>query len=144
MKFKVLAIATLSGVLLPLAHGQLTGPLYSNIPFEFRVGNTVLPPGEYNFSPTSLFGAPQLVVVRNLDRKAPAIMFVTARGAPNAACELVFRQYGKTYFLTRVSPGLGWGGLELGQSKAERVMRAEIAARAAPRLPVLASVPLHR
>jgi hypothetical protein len=48
MKLKIFTTATVFGLLLlPLAHAQVSAGLQGNIPFQFQVGKTAFPAGEY-------------------------------------------------------------------------------------------------
>ena len=70
------------------------------VPFEFSVGNNVLPAGEYVVSSET-----QLLRVESKDRKQHvAILPVSTRIDPRSASEvkLKFRRYGDQYYLSQV------------------------------------------
>jgi hypothetical protein len=70
------------------------------IPFEFSVGNNVMPAGTYTFD-TKI--APGVLCVRSLDWKHAAMIITTPdvpRKSDNARIE--FNQYGNVYFLSKV------------------------------------------
>jgi hypothetical protein len=77
-----------------------TTNLRANIPFEFRIGETRLPAGEYSIQP-----APGVLIVKEQsgDHKA-AILFTTGefRLDPLKTGEVEFNRYGDTYFLARI------------------------------------------
>jgi hypothetical protein len=102
-----------------LLNAQVT--MRGNIPFNFQVGETALPAGEYVIQQA---GTSRMLTMRNLDRETGAIMYVVpqslqAESARNT--RLVFHRYGGTYFLSQVWQGRGQNGDALPQSKAERV-----------------------
>jgi hypothetical protein len=130
MKLRVFANATLLGLLLlPLAHAQMSVGLKGNVPFQFRIGDKTLPAGEYSLKRPSL--GQQILIMRNLDAKGGSVAFhphsVSAKSSQET--KLVFHRYGRTYFLSQVWQGLGEDtGLQLVQSKAERVIAHQMAA----------------
>jgi len=139
MELKIFTTATLFGLLLlPLAHAQVT--MRGNIPFNFQVGETALPAGEYVIQQA---GTSRMLTMRNLDRETGAIMYVVpqslqAESARNT--RLVFHRYGGTYFLSQVWQGRGQNGDALPQSKAERVTARQRTALPIPHDMELASV----
>jgi len=139
MKLKIFTTATLFGLLLvPFAHAQVTAGLHGNIPFQFQVGETVLPAGEYVVSRNGLTN----LAIRGLDRKTTPILFMAATGIikPAQNTSLIFHRYGSTYFLSQVWQGGGQNGQQLVVSKAERVTARQMAALATPHNVELASV----
>jgi hypothetical protein len=145
MKFKIFTTATLFGLLLvPLAHAQVTGPIQGNIPFQFQVGETVLPAGEYVVSRNGPAGQ-LFLAIRGLDQKTGAILFMAPPQLTGSAqdTKLVFHRYGSTYFLRQVWQGFGQSGNELSLSKTERVIARQMAALATPHKVELASVSFH-
>ena len=75
----------------------------ANIPFNFAVGNTVLPAGTYTVSSISL-QTPQTLLIRNSDHLKLAAMVMTSAGDARYAGDnyLVFHKYGDEYFLNEV------------------------------------------
>jgi hypothetical protein len=146
MKLKIFTTATLFGLLLlPLAHAQVIRPIQGNIPFNFQVGETVLPAGEYVVSRNGPAGQ-IFLAIRGLDQKTGAILFLASpeltRSAQNTS--LTFHRYGSsTYFLSQVWQGGGQNGNRLPLSKAERVTARQMAALATPHTVELASVSFH-
>src|ERR1700686_4745156 len=78
--------------------------LEANIPFEFRIGKTTLPAGDYLFDYSS-----QLLIVHQGDGHHAAVMTLTlpvsrTKAPPTGIVE--FNRYGDAYFLSRIfSPG---------------------------------------
>jgi hypothetical protein len=95
-----------------------------DIPFEFRVANTILPAGPYDVRVQLSSG---LVSLQSSERKAAAAILTNAVGGGWAIPDkgtLVFHRYGNTYFLSKVwSRGYAIGR-ELPTSKAERELAA--------------------
>jgi hypothetical protein len=145
MKLSVFATATLFGsLLLPPAHAQVIGAIQGKIPFDFAVGNKVLPAGNYVVRQT---GTTQgVLALQNADHKAITIMFLASPVQAGSAekTKLVFHRYGNTYFLSQVWPGLGQDGSQLIPSKSERAAAERMAAVTRPGKPELASATFHR
>jgi hypothetical protein len=70
------------------------------IPFNFAVGNTVLPSGTYIVTSEN----PQMVLIRNKDHWKLASMALINQGDDRYAGEgkLVFNRYGNEYFLSGI------------------------------------------
>jgi hypothetical protein len=143
MKFKVFAAASLLGLsVLPLANAQLNKEgLDGNIPFEFHVGDTVFPAGNYMVRPTT--GPSYFLSIRGSTRM---ILFssIPAEAKSLQSTKLIFHRYGNSYFLSAVWPGFGQKGYQLPPSKAERAIALEMAAAARQQNPKLASVAFTR
>lgn len=100
---------------------QSESKLSVNIPFDFQIGNKVLPAGAYDvkrLSQTSM-------LIRSADgqRSAIAVAPKSARTSADekaAQTRLVFHQYGNQYFLAQVWMNKGGEGRELNKSDAER------------------------
>ena len=113
--------ATLSSLALltsAAAFAQSDAVMQANIPFEFHVGATILPPGRYEVRPQI---NPGVLSIRRRDCNASAMIVmhaVDARKTPEAAT-LVFNRYDDTYFLSRVWTPEYSQGRELPKSKAE-------------------------
>ena len=114
--------ATLSSLtLLTAAAGfaQSNIVLKADIPFEFRVGTTVLPAGHYDVRSQV---TPGVLLIRCIECQASALIQtsgIEAKKRPETAT-LVFSRYDSTHFLSTVwTPGHS-RGLELPKSKAER------------------------
>ena len=128
MQLKAFTAATLFGLfLLPLAHAQVSQSLQGNIPFNFRVGNTVLPAGEYAIRP--LNNGSFVFLMRSLEHNGKAVMGLSYKvhESSNQSPKLVFHRYGDTYFLSQIWGGDEGAGSALLPSKAERVIAHEMA-----------------
>ena len=98
------------------------------VPFEFRVDNTLYPAGEYGVTfPLKPVGDVGMLT----DTQGRVLQFVAAhrceRSAGTDAAYLLFRGYGKDYFLVQIgAAGLG-PSLELGMSRTEREVAKSLA-----------------
>jgi len=74
----------------------------ANIPFDFVVGNQVLPAGEYLV--TAQGSGNQAILIRSTDHKSAAmtITFSCASASPSKDSKLVFHALGGRYFLSQV------------------------------------------
>jgi hypothetical protein len=116
---KSLVFATLSSLTLLTAAFAQSGVLVADIPFEFRVGTTLLPAGHYSVHPQA---STHILSIQCFECNAAAMILtngVEARKMPVTA-KLVFNRYGNKYFLATVwTPG-NPTGRELPKSAAER------------------------
>jgi hypothetical protein len=84
-------------------YGQLQRSLAVKVPFNFVVGETTLPAGEYTIEPSSIGTAAALLI-----RSAEGHMGVTFFANPveanaiQAEAKVVFNRYGDRYFLAQV------------------------------------------
>jgi hypothetical protein len=93
--------------------------LRANIPFDFTVGNTWMPAGEYTItSPT------QGVLALKSSSHVALVASIQSSDESNAGSELVFDKYDDQYFLHEVlCPSLASLNLQMGRSKAEKQAR---------------------
>jgi len=85
------------------AHAQIIGDLEAKIPFQFHVGNTELPAGEYRIR---VVDDSDLTVMQisSLDGSASAVFQVeeAEKNSEPTKSELIFRKYGNRYFLAKL------------------------------------------
>jgi hypothetical protein len=105
-----------------VAHAQTTH-LNATVPFEFTVGDTTLPAGEYDIQATSPWGG-KILCIRNLNANASAFVISTSYMATKKShrSELIFNHYGQQYFLAEV-----WAGNDLGRNIPISSHRVELA-----------------
>jgi len=96
--------------------------LRANIPFDFTVGNTWMPAGEYTI--TSPYQ--HLVQLRGADlANTASIVSLQSYEESGSGSKLVFDKYGERYFLHRVlCPSTASLNLEIPQGKAEKRARS--------------------
>ena len=91
----------------------------ADIPFDFVVGNQVLPAGEYLVTPQG--SANQAILIRSTDSKSAAmtVTFSCASASPSRDTKLVFHTLGGRYFLSQIWAEGYSQGRELRKSSAE-------------------------
>jgi hypothetical protein len=100
--------------------------LEANIPFEFRMGKSTLPAGDYLFDYSS-----HLLVVHQQDGQHTAVMTLTSPVSRTKAPEtgvVEFNRYGDAYFLAKIFSPRSPGGEALPKTAHEK----ELASRATP------------
>ena len=97
------------------------------IPFDFNVGSTLFPAGEYSVTPV-MPGSPILEIQRSDGNSAVLAQTFNGSGSPVPGLpRLTFNRYGDHYFLSKVAgDGHGW---ELPKSPVERELIAKFSAR---------------
>jgi hypothetical protein len=112
--FSSLTLLTAAG-----AFAQSHTAMYADIPFEFRVGTTILPAGHYDVRPQE---NPGVVLLRCHECKAGTVIVTDVADSKKTPEKgsLVFNRYDKIYFLSAIwTPGES-RGRELRKSKSER------------------------
>ena len=122
---RITALALLSIASLATTIGALAQQpgMKANIPFDFTVGNTKLPAGEYIVtSPTD-----QVIWLRSADNSSSATaVSLHSNAEPGSQSKLVFLQYGNRYFLHRIlSASYSSMDLDIVTGKAEKEARSE-------------------
>jgi hypothetical protein len=109
----IASVATCAGAI-----AQQSG-LRANIPFDFTVGNTWMPAGEYTItSPT------QDVLALKSGGHIALVVSTQSYDESNSGSKLVFDKYGDQYFLHEVlCPNLVSLNLQIAPSKAEKKAR---------------------
>jgi hypothetical protein len=97
MLFAVLVLGLTTGS----AFGQTLTRV--NIPFEFSIGNSTLPAGEYTVGPV-FAGNSTVLAIHSLDWRKQIVMQTSAAESAKGPSEnkLVFRRYGDQYFLSQI------------------------------------------
>jgi hypothetical protein len=110
------------------AHAQIVGDLQVNIPFQFHVGNTKLPAGQY--------------VIHMLDDSDLTVMEITSADGSTSALfqvqdaeanstpaksELIFNKYGNRYFLAKLFDEGNPSGSQVLMSRYEKRVSQETA-----------------
>jgi hypothetical protein len=103
------------------AHAQIVGDLQANIPFQFHVGNTKLPAGEYTIRmlPDSDL---TLMEISSADGSASTLFQVeeTEAHTTPSKSELIFNKYGDQYFLAQLFDQGEPSGSQLPESRYEK------------------------
>jgi hypothetical protein len=121
---RISAIGLLSIAALATCTGAIAQQpaLKAKIPFDFRVGDTWMPAGEYTISSP----LHQIVQIRS-DDLAKTTMIVSSQSPyeSRSGSQLVFDKYGDQYFLHRVlCPTVTSLNLDVPQGKAEKQARS--------------------
>ena len=108
------------GTAVATAHGQSSGSVRANVPFEFVVGSRTLPAGEYTVRSINQ----DALKIASKDANDSAIRLSRVSDGETDHAKLVFHRYGERYFLAEV-----WSsydeGRTLATSKEERSMQKE-------------------
>ncbi|HEY3840165.1 MAG TPA: hypothetical protein VGL72_26515 [Bryobacteraceae bacterium] len=122
---KQFAGITLFGALACAGLQAQTMNLKATIPFDFTVGRTALPAGNYTIE-----GNGAMVTFRQEDARKPANMYVITIGGPgvgpNESPRLEFHQYGRQYFLASIKSSSAAAGRELPQSGPEKELAKRV------------------
>jgi hypothetical protein len=93
----------------------------ANVPFDFTVGNKLVPAGTYTISSES----PNVVLIRNDGRHVAIFSSAYTDGKQSNTGKLVFHKYGDQYFLSEVLCSSVDLNLEIPTSKAEKRARVQ-------------------
>src|SRR5690554_3731973 len=121
MKKQLLSLIALLSLVLTLAPANLASSssrLRAKIPFDFMVGKTSLPAGDYTVSRNS-----QGVLFISNENRRDSVYSLASGGKSSrqpSPAKLVFRRYGKTYFLAQVWDQDSTIPMQLPESSAER------------------------
>jgi hypothetical protein len=120
---RTIAVAFLAAavnVALSSASAQTT--VKANIPFDFRVGSTPMPAGDYKIKTTES----GFVWIDKLDGSAHAVaLAMTHSDDATPPAKLVFNRYGSQYFLRKTLKADGKDQSTFSQSKLEKSVRTE-------------------
>jgi hypothetical protein len=94
----------------------------ANVPFDFTVGNDLLPAGTYTIKPQSR----AVIVIQNQDKPIAVISLVHQDGnnSPNGG-KLMFHKYGDQYFLSEILCDGADMNVEIPTSKTEKRVRLQ-------------------
>ena len=114
----LLAVASLAACGSAIAQGS---NIKANIPFDFTVGNTWMPAGEYTISSPLR----EIIEVRSADLSRIAeLVSSPSHNESRSGSKLVFDKYGDQYFLRHVlCPSVASLNLDVPQGKAEKEAR---------------------
>jgi hypothetical protein len=93
----------------------------ATVPFDFTVGNKVLPSGNYTIEPT----AQNVIVIRNREKNIAVMSTSYADGKHSKTGKLVFNKYGDQYFLSEILCSSIDMSVELPTSKMEKRARLQ-------------------
>jgi hypothetical protein len=110
------------------ASAQTPQHLAVNVPFDFAVGDRQLPAGRYHIRRVNP-DSESALLIESADGRARATVLTNAARGASARATLTFKRYGDRHFLAGVwLPGAAVGRT-LQESKQERGLREQAAAR---------------
>jgi len=104
-----------------LVYSQSLPKLVADIPFEFHVGQAMLPAGAYIVNREGN-DFTNILKIQNATTGKSAFTFTmpgSSANSPNQA-KLIFNRYGSDYFLSKVCNPYSWGTYQLPKSKTEK------------------------
>ena len=128
--YTTLALVVLIGSMVVATQAQSNGrtSMMANIPFQFSVGDKVLPAGEYTVVQINPASDRAVLRLRNRDGSASALVqmnLTIAKATENA--KLVFNCYGNRYFFAQAWIDGDRDGLQASKPRAERAIKRELA-----------------
>lgn len=127
------AVAAVSMVIFIFAidsNAQSSRRLVATIPFDFHIGNKVMPRGRYEFETANRSALPGSLIVRSLPGSGRQTMIALSmtgeQGKAGEAPTIVFNQYGSVYYLSSITADVGGLALRLGRTTAEKQIAKQI------------------
>ena len=103
--------------------------LIANVPFQFNVGDTTLPAGEYIIAQTNPASDGAVLQIKTKDgSRSLLVQMSPIAGKVADASTLIFRRYGNKYFFCQAWIDGDSEGLSAPGSRAERATRKEMEA----------------
>lgn len=93
-----------------------------SIPFEFLVGNTLMPAGEYTVKPLSLISPKNTRILQKTDRSKAVFVALgaTENNTETDSCKLIFSQMEEGYRLSRIHERNGVMALADAKGKSDK------------------------
>ena len=129
--YTMLTMMVLVGTLAKTAEAQSVNgvSMRANIPFEFSVGDNLLPAGEYRIQQVNPSSDLAVLQIANANGNARVLVRVRSMRADNTSrTGLVFNRYGSSYFLSTLSIEGSVDAWQAPKSHAERGVGREFAA----------------
>ena len=133
--YTMIALLVLVGSMAVAAQAQSVRQpqVRADIPFQFHVGNTTLPAGEYTVRLVNPDSDAAALQISRRDGGANAIInMIGASGSGQGMTKLGFRRYGNQYYFAEVWVDGEKAGLQAPKSKVERATQKELAALNVP------------
>ena len=121
--YRVLIALTLFAVLMVPATQAQSIILQAEIPFDFAVGNNLLPAGEYQVKPAT----EKVILIQSQEARSSALAMTIKvhAGKTSDVTKLVFNRYGEQYFLSKIWTRSSDTGRELTKCRLEREVAAQ-------------------
>lgn len=125
----MIALMTVAGFSRAQAQTGGTTQLIANIPFEFSVGNKILPAGEYAVGCTNSASDMKVLQLRSSDGRASVLVRTNSViGKMQANAKLIFNRYGYHYFFAQAWLPADNIGMQASESRSEKQIARELAA----------------
>jgi len=127
--YTIMTITMLVGIMSISARAQNNATrLSANIPFEFSVGNQMMPAGEYTITCTNPTSDLKVLQLRTRDGHESVLLRTSSviRNAPGDA-KLVFNRYGNQYFFAQAWFQADSTGMQASKSRSEKQIARELA-----------------
>jgi hypothetical protein len=129
--YTIIAMLVLVGSMGAVAQAQSVRPaaVRVSIPFQFNVGNTTMPAGDYLIRQLNPATGSDTLQISRRDGSANAIVnMIGAIGNGQPLTKVIFRRYGNQHYFGEVWIDGDKDGLQAPRSKAERGTQKELAA----------------
>jgi hypothetical protein len=93
------------------------------VPFDFTVGNKLLPAGNYTITSETPF----IVSIRNTEKGTAMMTNTVPNGQQSKIRVLIFTKYGSQYFLSKILSSSAQTSVELPTSNVEKRVRMQVA-----------------
>lgn len=109
-----------------LAAAQMGGQerIVAQVPFEFVVGNRIVPPGQYVVKPSALSGTALIFQNARAGVGVVSANFLDETPKPADSYAMVFKKYGNQHFLWKIKIRGSRRIVRLPESRAEAELRA--------------------
>jgi hypothetical protein len=122
----LMLIAGLTAGSAAVANGKTTKRLVVQVPFDFNVGDEVVPAGQYDVIIPSITGGALWILNHDGDAQRMILVRSAERRGDKMIAKLVFHRYGSTYFLAQAWMSGDSTGCELSKTKQERALEREL------------------
>ena len=127
--YTMIALAVLVGSMAVATQAQPGGrTMIANIPFQFNVGDQIMPAGEYTVTQINPSSDRAVLQLRSRDGSSAAMIQMNeVMGKARESARLVFNCYGNQHYFAQAWTSAAASGLEVSKSKAERATQKELA-----------------
>ena len=122
----LMLIAGLTAASAAIANGKMTKKLVVQVPFDFNVGDQVVPAGQYDVIIPSNTGGALWILNHDGDAQRMILVRTAERRGDKMIAKLVFHRYGSTYFLAQAWMSGDSTGCEISKTKQERALEREL------------------
>lgn len=131
MYITITMVALMIVVGLSTTKAQTATRLIAHIPFEFSVGNRILPAGEYAVHCTNPASDLKVLQLRSSDGRTNVLLRTSSViGKMEADAKLVFNRYGDHYFFAQAWLPAETIGMQASKSRSEKRLAREFAGAA--------------